>query len=126
MRSFRKKRRPGNRGQTAEESAWVDKVKRHGCVCCHWLGLKHDTDGAMVDGHHLLHAGLRRGHLYVVGLCAWHHQGRLIIDWLDHAGHREELGPSLAEGSRPFREYFGDDDWLMERQMAILAEAGAD
>jgi hypothetical protein len=105
---------------TKAEAAWIDTIKRAGCVCCIELGYPHDRDGPMVEAHHLLSGGIRRGHSETVGLCAWHHRGRLIVQGWSHADHRERLGPSLAEGSTTFRERFGDDDELQRKQRALL------
>lgn len=105
---------------TKTERAWVDAVKRAGCLCCIERGYPHNPDGPMVEAHHLLSGGIRRGHLFTIGACAWHHRGALIVQGWNHAMHRNLLGPALSEGSVPFREAFGDDDTLMEKQMALL------
>lgn len=105
---------------TRAEAAWIDAVKRAGCLCCIARGYRHDPDGPLVEAHHLLSGGIRRGHLHTVGLCAWHHRGRLIVTGWTHAQHRAQLGPSLAEGSVPFRDAFGDDDALMAAQKRLL------
>lgn len=105
---------------TKEERAWVDLVKRSGCVCCIELGYEHDPDGPMVDAHHLLSGGIRIGHLATIGLCMWHHRGRLIVSVWNHAMHRLNLGPALSEGSDPFHKRFGEDDELMKKQLRIL------
>lgn len=105
---------------TRAESAWIDTVKRLGCLCCIARGYPHDPDGPAVEAHHLLSGGIRRGHEHTVGLCAWHHRGRLIVQGWTHAHHRELLGPSLAEGSVPFHEAFGDDDALMAAQLRLI------
>lgn len=107
---------------TRAESAWIDTVKRLGCLCCIARGYPHDPDGPAVEAHHLLSGGIRRGHLHTVGLCAWHHRGRLIVQGWTHAQHRERLGPSLAEGSVPFHEAFGDDDALMSAQHRLIEQ----
>ena len=56
--------------------------------------------------------------MYGVGLCAWHHRG--VPENFSHAEAREILGPSLAEGSRPFHDEFGSDEELLEIQEFIL------
>lgn len=114
LRQYRKKRRPGNRAMTVAESAHVDLVKRAGCVCCIAQGYPHNPDGPMVEAHHLLRAGLRIGHGATVGLCAFHHRGRVVVQGWSLAEHRERLGPSLAEGSVPFHTHFGDDAALLQ------------
>lgn len=108
---------------TKTEAAWVDAVKRHGCVCCAARGYRVDPrrgEPPAVEAHHLLSGGIRRGHMHTVGLCLWHHRGRLIVEGWSHAMHRNQLGPALSEGSVPFAAAFGDDDTLMEKQVAIL------
>lgn len=117
---LRKKRRLGNRAQTKAEAEWVAKVKEKGCVCCDMEGYPHDAEGSVVDAHHLLSGGIRKGHGHTVGLCKWHHSGRLIVAGWNHAYHRRYLGPSLAEGSVPFHQHFGDDAVLMRRQRDML------
>lgn len=104
---------------TKEEKAWVDRVKRTGCVCCWLLGHHHDEDGPMVEAHHLLSGGIRIGHLATIGLCSWHHRGQLIM-FGNHRIHREQLGPALSEGSGPFHDRFGEDDVLMGHQRVML------
>ena len=104
---------------TREERAWVAATKRNGCLCCIARGYAHDRDGSVVEAHHLLSGGIRRGHLYTVGLCAWHHRGRVIVNGWTLATHRRLLGPSLAEGSEPFHQAFGTDDELLEKQRAL-------
>lgn len=115
---MRRGRSTGN--MTKPEAAWVDAVKRHGCLCCHQRGYSHDPDGAVVEAHHLLSGGIRRGHRHTVGLCSWHHRGALTVQDWNHALHRSQLGPSLAEGSVPFHAEFGTDEDLMEQQMILI------
>lgn len=106
---------------TLAEAAWLRMVKEAGCVCCAARGYYREPGGPLAEAHHLLSGGIRRGHLHTVGLCAWHHRGRLIVSGWTHASHRRLLGPSLAEGSVPFHEAFGDDDALMAATHALIA-----
>lgn len=111
------------------EDRWMGLVKTHGCLCCHLLGYLHDPDGPMVEAHHLLSGGLRRGHLWTVGLCQWHHRGRQYLTdsigrYLPLAWHRDALGPALSEGSEPFEKRWGDDEELMSIQRDILQAYG--
>lgn len=106
---------------TAEEQAHIDLVKKLGCLCCWMMGYPHDIEaGALVEAHHLLSGGIRRGHLFTVGLCLWHHRGRTYVFGWDHGKHRAKLGPSLAEGSDPFHEAFGTDDQLLDFQHRLI------
>lgn len=106
---------------TLAEAAWLRMVKEAGCVCCAARGYDREPGGPLAEAHHLLSGGIRRGHMHTVGLCAWHHRGRLIVTGWTHATHRRLLGPSLAEGSVPFHEAFGDDDALMAATHALIA-----
>lgn len=106
---------------TLAEAAWLRMVKEAGCVCCAARGYDREPGGPLAEAHHLLSGGIRRGHLHTVGLCAWHHRGRLIVTGWTHATHRRLLGPSVAEGSVPFHEAFGDDDALMAATHALIA-----
>ncbi len=121
MRPFRKQRRPGNRGQTVGEAAHVDLVKRSGCICCIAQGFMPEDGAPMVEAHHLLSGGIRIGHGSTIGICPWHHRGRLVVEAWSFAEHRLRLGPSLAEGSGPFHAHFGDDARLLELQAERLA-----
>lgn len=122
---LRSNRRPGNRAQTVAERKRTDAVKRGGCLCCIAKGFEPDMDNPpAVDGHHLTSASLRLGHEFMVGLCVWHHAGRLYVEGWDIDMHRDNLGPSLAEGSKPFNEAFGSDEFLLEWQnerLGVLA-----
>ncbi len=113
---------------TKPEAAWVDAIKRRGCVCCDERGYRVDPRGSeppLVEAHHLLSGGIRRGHMHTVGLCMWHHRGRLIVESWNHAMHRSQLGPALSEGSVPFARAFGNDDVLMDKQVALLSRGHA-
>lgn len=109
---------------TRAEAEWLRTVKRAGCVCCAARGYFRDPEGPLAEAHHLLSGGIRRGHMHTVGLCAWHHRGRLIVNGWTHATHRRLLGPSLQEGSVPFHTTFGDDDSLMEQTLALIERQG--
>lgn len=115
---MRRGRSTGN--QTREESAWITDVKRSGCLCCATRGHVWDDDGPLVEAHHLLSGGIRRGHMFTVGLCQWHHRGVKAVDGWSLPMHRRLLGPSLAEGSKLFSEVFGSDESLYERQRLVI------
>lgn len=107
---------------TKEEQAHIDLVKRLGCLCCWLMGYKHDVeDGPLVEAHHLLSGGIRRGHLFIIGLCAWHHRAQWYVFRWSLQKHRDTLGPSLAEGSEPFHEAFGSDEELLDFQREMIA-----
>ncbi len=111
---------------TKEERAWVDMIKRNGCILCHERGFEQqDNDnGPMAEAHHLLSGSRRIGHMHTVGLCAHHHRGQPIVHCWDHREHRRRLGPALTDGSVPFKFCFGDDEELMRKQKALLQDRG--
>lgn len=117
---MRRGRSTGN--QTRQEAAWIADVKRSGCLCCAIKGYHWDDDGPLVEAHHLLSGGIRRGHLFTVGLCQWHHRGVKAVDGWSLPMHRRLLGASLAEGSVRFREEFGDDESLYSLQQSIVEQ----
>lgn len=71
--------------------------------------------------HHLTDCGRRRGHLFTICLCSWHHQGHTPFGWSMNET-REAFGPSLVDGSRIFREAYGTDDSLLAMQNELLAQ----
>ncbi|WP_271678862.1 Ref family recombination enhancement nuclease [Thermomonas mangrovi] len=106
--------------QTVEEAAWIRDVKKIGCLCCMAKGYRWDEDGPLAEAHHLLSGGIRRGHLFTVGLCAWHHRGVKAVDGWSIPMHRRKLGPSLMDGSVTFRAAFGDDESLLGWQRELV------
>lgn len=102
---------------TKAESARMAAIKDGPCVCCYQLKLA----SYCPEVHHLLSGNKRRGHLYTVGLCAWHHRKVIPDGWTAEA-MRARYGPSLADGSKPFHAHFGSDDELLEYQNYLLAE----
>ena len=113
------KRGPSTGNQTKSEAVWIDTIKRAGCICCDSEGFTPDSDSEppLVEAHHLLSGGIRRGHLFSLGLCAWHHRGRAIdaaviarrwSRWWDAYGARVRL--------------FGNDACVLEERMPVLPE----
>lgn len=105
---------------TKAEEAHIDAVKRAGCLCCIALGYPHDPDGPMVEAHHLLSGGIRRGHGFIVGLCPHHHRNQPFVQGWSYAQHREKLGPSLLNEAEAFHAEFGSDEELLEKQETAL------
>lgn len=110
----------GGKSRTKAEQIRFDRIKAGNCLAC-WM---RDIDLAgqgLVEVHHLLSGGRRIGHMATVGLCMWHH--RAVPQWgCTHAEMREEYGPSLAEGSKPFHAEFGSDAELLIMQNDLLGD----
>lgn len=108
--------------RTKAEDARFDAIKAGNCRACEQRGIDVTGQG-LVQVHHL--KGKKR-HDLTVGLCLWHHLGRLFdYDFNDHAQMRQRYGPSLAEGSKPFHAEFGSDAELLAIQNELLEEAKA-
>lgn len=106
---------------TKAERAHIERIKHGLCVCCVRnmpRGLQRaDQEGC--DAHHVLSGGKRRGHLYTLGLCPWHHRGICPGIYPGTAAATRALGPSLANGSKPFHDTYGTDDQLLELQATL-------
>lgn len=110
----------GGKSRTKEEDARFDRIKRGNCLACWMRDIDLQGQG-LVEVHHLLSGGRRIGHMATVGLCQWHH--RAVPLWgCVHAEMREEYGPSLAEGSKPFHREFGSDAELLTMQNELLGD----
>jgi hypothetical protein len=83
--------------------------QRIGCIACAQNGRY-----SQPEVHHLIYGGKRRGDEFTVPLCPAHHRG------VNH--HESVHGPSLAHGSKPFRERFGSDDYLLAETNLRLGE----
>ncbi len=103
---------------TKAEAARMDKIKASVCTACFQIGIESESP----EIHHLLSGNRRRGHRYTIGLCTWHHRG-VPFDGCTREGSRFVYGPSLAEGSKPFRAKFGDDEALLVMQDLLIGEA---
>lgn len=101
---------------TKAERAHLAAVKAMPCIACgaDW------TPTWSTEVHHTLSGNRRRGHMFVLPLCSWHHRGEPLDGW---AARSMELtfGPSLARSSRQFRERYGSDDELLAQVNALLA-----
>lgn len=86
--------------------ARFDKLQRYGCVACRILGFY-----SAPDVHHVLSGGRRTGHQATLPLCPYHHRGMLPSEAQWHL----DMGPSLANGSKPFHARFGTQSELLDK-----------
>lgn len=109
---------------TKEESAWIVAVKEGPCLACKI----HYERGSCPNGwsplygcdfHHLKSGNIRRGHLFGIGLCAWHHRGMPDFDFTA-SEMRRMAGPSLMDGGKCFAAAYGTDDELLALQKRIV------
>lgn len=80
-----------------------------GCLPCLLMGWP-DVHTSI---EHVTDRGRRVGkgqdqHKWTIGLCEWHHFGRLPSGQSAHMAAIDR-GPSLAYGRQPFEEHFGDE-----------------
>lgn len=102
---------------TKAEAARMERLSRMPCVACRQL----DTYLIPLrsEVHHLLSGNRRRGHMFTVPLCSWHHRG--VRYWeMDPKAHPKFFGPSLALSSKAFRARFGTDDELLAMTDKLL------
>lgn len=99
------------KGPTKAERKRFERIASAGCVACRMAGV----EPMPAEIHHLLDGGKRRGHAMTIGLCSFHHRGTPVL---------ENVGPSLAHGSKLFRAFFGDDSELLEYQNSLLLQCG--
>lgn len=102
---------------TKEEAARIVAVKEGPCIAC-FIHCHEYLDGC--DAHHILSGGRRIGHMATIGLCAWHHRG-VPYEGCTASVMREELGPSLMDGSLRFRQAYGTNEALVNMQNEYLA-----
>ncbi len=107
----------GGKSLTKADLARRTAIHAGNCMACAQRGIDLTGQG-LVQWHHL--EGKKR-HDLTIGLCLWHHMGRLFdYDFNNHTQMRERYGPSLAEGSKPFHAEFGSNQALLERQNRVL------
>lgn len=71
--------------------------------------------GMLVENHHTLSGGIRRGHRFTFGNCLWHHRA-LMLPGYTTSSMTARYGPSLAKGSKPFHAVYGSDDEMIAMQ----------
>lgn len=112
---------------TREESDWIVACKEGPCIACEvWKGSGNAPNGWSplygCDFHHMKSGNLRRGHLFGIGLCAWHH--RAVPDFDSSAPEmRRMAGPSLMDGSKLFRQTYGTDDELLSIAKGLIGSS---
>lgn len=106
---------------TKEEAAYIVACKEGPCIPCEvWSAFGEDRcDGAGCDFHHMKSGNIRRGHMYGIGACVWHHRGQPLDGWTAPM-MRETFGPSLMDGGKLFKAAYGTDDHLLKLQKRIM------
>jgi hypothetical protein len=112
----------GGKPATAAQRRRMENLSRTGCRACN-TPTKYAASGMPLQVHHLKDYSQRRpeGHDATICLCSWHHQGHAPFGWTMKEC-REAFGPTLIDGSRPFKDEFGTDDELLAIQNDLLSK----
>jgi hypothetical protein len=105
---------------TKAEAARMAALKHMTCIACaegYQRKLYGLVSWAPSEVHHLLSGNKRRGHMFTIPLCPYHHRGQSVLPYKRAA---ELMGPSLARSSKAFRATYGSDDELLSRVNALL------
>ncbi len=109
----------GSKPMNSAERAHVERVKCTPCLACVIEGM---PAAPCSEAHHLLSGGRRIGHMATIALCPWHHRG-VPVGALTVGATRDTFGPSLMDGSKPFRARYGTDAELLDMQRQMLERA---
>lgn len=90
-----------------------DALQRIGCIACRILGVF-----SQADVHHVLSGGRRTGHKDTIPLCPWHHRG--VVGHMELPPRHLDIGPSLANGSKPFHARFGTQKELLAKVNELI------
>lgn len=104
------------RSPTPSELEKMARAKNSGCVAC-YLGNKGFCGG--VEYNHIVVNGRRAGHRFGYAIGRWHHQAVPLLGY-SAAEMRKKFGPALKEGSKPFHERYGSDQFLFDTQHSLL------
>lgn len=105
---------------TKREAEYIERCKTGPCVACVVRSRSepfHPIYGC--DFHHMKSGNVRRGHMFGVGLCVYHHRGHPIEPFSSRK-MRAYFGPSLMDGSRLFHLTYGSDDDLIALQRELI------
>lgn len=98
-----------------EQQHRQDLIRELGCIVAMIRG--HGFVGCEI--HHLTDCGRTISQDHTIGLNPWSHRG-VTFNNLTKEQCLNLFGPSLAKGSKPFREEFGGNDELLAIQNAVL------
>ena len=98
---------------TKAQKVRFQKLQDLGCIVC----LNQSGAYRAPDVHHIIDCGRRMGHDYTIPLCPYHHRG-VVSDPAE-----VYLGPSLADGKRPFESCFGTQLQLLQQVNDLIGES---
>lgn len=98
--------RPGKRGPTVSEAAWMDAITTIGCIAC-LLDARPGTPGVV---HHLLSGGQRIGHMFSICLCQPGH----------HMDGQQKGLISRHPWKAQFEARYGTEEQLLLRSQSLV------
>ena len=103
---------------TPFERERTDRVRSMFCLCCEIIGYSWRE---RVEAHHILSGNKRMGHLFVIPLCAGHHQSRWSARQIAviPVGQRIAVG-GKDSGSKLFTRVYGTQRELWEKTQRKL------
>lgn len=107
------------RKPTKAEAERMARLSAMPCVVCR-LRLRPLIQPSPTEVHHLLSGNKRRGHLFTIPLCGWHHRGIGSQPVTGGDMTCDLHGPSLALRSKKFHETYGSDNELLALTNELL------
>ena len=104
-----------SKSATRTEKRRMEMIKGLGCIAC----LVGNWPDMQCEIHHVVDGGKRLGHEHTFSLCTWHHRG-IPPEGSTGQEMTDMLGPSLANGSKPFSDSFGSQTLLVAVQDYLL------
>ena len=90
-----------SKSMTRQEKRRIGILKMVGCIIC---------KQSPCHAHHLLSGGVRRGHLYTIGLCSGHHTEGFM-----------GTGTSYHGNKKLFHKLYGTDDELLAENNLLIS-----
>lgn len=119
----------GAKPATKAEGLHIDACKLRPCVICtlrcSWGVLAPGRVFRYGQFHHFKSGNIRRGHMYGICLCDWHHNGN-PPEGVTHEEANRIWGTPLAGrfgGSALFHQTYGTQEELLEVQQFLLETA---
>lgn len=99
---------------TKPEAERRERIRAQGCVCCrlNLARLNLRATGMATEIHHVTDVGRQLGNAHIAPLCSWHHRS-ICCEGMTSSAMLRAFGPSLAKGSKPFTETYGDGTVLL-------------
>ena len=85
-----------------------------GCVAC----MLENREGVPAQVHHVIDGNRRKGHMYTIALCPWHHVGEQ--PGVDAKWGLRRIGPSVHKQKKEFEARYGSQDSLVRLTTELI------